>query len=454
MEYIYPERESKDLEFKLKLPKFDNLVKTCVAFANGTGGKIIIGVDDKSRKIIGIDDHTRDKLYDAFPNSVYDATSPSLLVEIYEKRIDNVNIFIIDVPPSSRKPVYVKQEGMPKGVYLRAGSSTRRANSEYIEDLMRENKRISYDEETLNEDISILSNDILREIYHRFDKKKLLAEKIINQSPINANQFYPTIAGTLSFCENPDKYITEALVRCTQFQGTKGRNIIQTHDIRGNIDKQVTESFNLIRAWLLRDYHLMGAKLNAKMIIPEEGLREAIINAVIHRAYWIKGAVKIALYDDRLEIFNPGNFPGLININHIGDGTTVLRNPHLTKIARRFGMVEQLGSGIKLIFESCAKAGLKKPEYFEGADSVKVIFYFLPEVKSEESADTKLLALFDMRPKVKLKDVEEYLNVSRNTATRRLNQLIKKGKIKRFGKGPAVYYLLVNKALGAHDEIT
>ncbi len=214
----------------------------------------------------------------------------------------------------------------------------------------------------------------------------------------------------------------------------------------GPLVKQAQTSFELVRSWLVKEYQLFGAQLQGKMVVPEIALREAIINALIHRKYWIAGATKIALYDNRLEIFNPGNFPGLFDLNRLGDGTTFLRNPNLARIARRFGLVEKLGTGIRAIIESCRKAGLRKPEYIEGADSVKVVFHFLPEENIFSADKEKILKLFNMRNEVKLSDVAMYLNVSRNTATRKLNQLIESGKIVRHGKGPAVQYILIKKS--------
>ena len=123
---IYPEHESKTLEFKSKLPKLQKLVKTCVAFANAYGGKILIGIEDDG-SIVGVSDAVRNRVYDEFPNSLYDSTSPGLLAEIYEKRIGEKSILIIEIPSSIKKPVFLKEEGLPKGVYLRAGSNTRRA---------------------------------------------------------------------------------------------------------------------------------------------------------------------------------------------------------------------------------------------------------------------------------------------------------------------------------------
>lgn len=442
MNTVYSERESKVLEFKSRLPSFHNLVKTCVAFANGIGGKIVVGVEDKTREIVGVDDKTRDRIYDEFPNSLYDATSPHLLAEIYEKRFNEVSVVFLEVPSSNKKPVFIKSEGIPDGIYLRAGSSTHKASHEYIEELMRESKRIHFDEEIVQTDMSVLSNNLLTSVFSRIDTERLIAEKIINRFSVNGEKYYPTVAGVLAFCQTPEIYLPEAVVRCTRFRGVDGRDIIQSEEISGNLEKQIEVSFQLVRSWLIRDYKLLGTRLKGKTIVPEAALREAIINALIHRKYWIPGATKIALYDDRLEIFSPGNFPGLFDLSHLGDGTTYLRNPTLARIARRSGIIEKLGTGIRIILECCSKAGIVKPEFIEGSDSVKVIFSFLPTEKEYSSYEEKLLALFNMRDEVKLGDVEKYLNVSRNTATRKLNQLIEAGKIRRLGKGPAVRFKL------------
>lgn len=454
MAYKFAERESKSLEFKSKLPQFNQLVKTCVAFSNGSGGKIIIGVDDKTHEVIGIDDEIRHRIYDEFPNSLYDMTSPSLLAEIYEQALDEQSVMIIEIVSSNKKPVFIKSEGIPSGVYLRAGSSTRKATQDYVEELMRENKRIFFDEEVIQvaDYTEILSQDILKSVFDEINQEKLLTEKIISPSIVSAKKYYATITGVLFFCKDPDKYIPEAFIQCTRFSGTAGRDIIQTEEIRGPLDRQIDISFKLIKSWLTRDYDVFDARLRGKLLIPEIALREAIINAAIHRKYWIPGAIKIALYDDRLEIFSPGNFPGLMGPHHLGDGTTYLRNPHIARIARRLGLVEKLGTGIKLIFESFEKRGLQTPIFEEGSDSVKVIFSFLPKKQDDISEDKTLLNLFKVCPEVRLQQVESFFSISRNTATRKLNRLIKAGKIHRIGKGPAVRYKL-NREDGKNSPI-
>ncbi len=172
-DYSYPERESKLLEFKSIVPHFDALIKTCIAFANAAGGRIIIGVDDTTHTVIGIDDKARTRIYDDFPNSLYDSVSPTLIVQIYEQNFGEHSVLIIEVPISPRKPYFLKNAGVANGTYIRVGSSTRKATQEYIEDLTREAQRIHFDEELVSAstnasyDKIILKNNFKR-IIERF----------------------------------------------------------------------------------------------------------------------------------------------------------------------------------------------------------------------------------------------------------------------------------------------
>jgi len=343
------------------------------------------------------------------------------------------------------KPVYILNEGIPKGVYLRAGSSTRRANEDYIKELERDARRITYDEEVVHTNCSSLSNALLKKVYSKVTQKKLLLDKVITPMHSNQHEYFPTVAGILWFHENPDSCLHVTHIRCTKFSGISGRDIIQTNEISGDLGTQIDLTFELIKSWLLRNFSLQGAKLVGKMLVPAEALREAIINAVIHRKYSIPGAIKIALYENRLEIFSPGCFPGLININNLGDGTTYLRNPIIAKIARRLGYIEQLGTGISLIKSSCRKANLIEPDFIEGEDSVKVVFKFIPTTNDNDEVIDAILNNLYNADFVTVSGIVNTTGVSRNTATRKLNALIKQGKVFRVGKGPSVKYLLNEK---------
>ena len=105
---------------------------------------------------------------------------------------------------------------------------------------------------------------------------------------------------------------------------------------------------------------------------------ETIINnrELLHQKYTIPGAMKIAIYDNRIEIFNPGCFPGLVDINSLGDGTTYLRNPTLVRLAYQVNLIEARGTGIRLIYESCKKAGIALAyKAIEEKDKVGMIIF-------------------------------------------------------------------------------
>ncbi len=440
---ILTERESKLLEFKSTIPKFDTLIKTCIAFANASGGKIIIGVEDKTREIVGITNNDRNRIYDDFTNSLFDSVSPTIIAQIYERNFGKKSVLIIEIPMSPRKPYFLKSKGIKDGTYIRVGSSTRKASQEYIEDLTREAQRISYDEETIYTPIDNLDKELLYQFFNAtVTKKRLFAEKIIGAKHANKEIYCPTVSGLLMFSENPHHFVPEALIKCTRFKGTQGRNILRTEDITGTIEQQASAALRLISDWIAIDYALRGIKLTGTLPIPEEALREAILNALLHRKYSIPGATKIAVYDDRLEIFNPGDFPGLIDINNLGDGTTFLRNPTLIKLAYKSKLVETRGTGIRLIYDSCRNAGIKKPVYEDEGDFVKLIFYFDKIANPLQAEDTSIINYIKEQKSVTSQQIADYLSVSRNTAIRKLNTLIISNKVIKTGQGPSIKYQL------------
>jgi Predicted transcriptional regulator containing an HTH domain and an uncharacterized domain shared with the mammalian protein Schlafen len=443
---VYPDRESKTLELKLRLPDFRSLAKTCVAFANCAGGEIVIGIEDGSRKIVGVSERERDRLYDEFPSSLYDLVSPSLIPHIYEKNINGKCVMMVRIWPGDCIPYFLKPLGIPAGVFIRVGSASRPANDQTIADLSRERHRISFDEEASGQSISVLSSDRLRKFYGKdISPRRLLADKTIKEASNLKNGMSATYGGILMFCDDPESIIPEAMVVASRFSGISGRDIIQTVELKGPIPALAESAFTLLAQWLERNLKLQRIHLKGKSLVPHEALREALLNAVVHRKYSIPGPIKIALYDDRLEIFSPGAFPGLISIANLGDGTTFLRNIVVARLARKMRLMEKLGTGIRLIFDSCRRAGLRRPEYNESGDFVKLTFFFERVPRTAEiSADT-IIEMAKKAGVLRPSDISREYDVSRNTVSRRLNGLVREKILKRHGKGAGVFYELMLK---------
>ncbi|MDD5675539.1 MAG: putative DNA binding domain-containing protein, partial [Chitinivibrionales bacterium] len=241
---IYPERESKTLELKWRLPDFRALAKTCVAFANCAGGEIVIGVRDGSREVVGVSESERDRLYDEFASSVYDIVSPVLIPHIYEKSINESCVMIVKIWPGDCKPYYIKSLGIPAGVFIRIGSASRPANAQTIEDLTREKGRITFDEETSGRPGSVLSTDRLHDFYGKdISQRRLLADRIVVETPHSKSGLSVTHGGILMFCDDPDRFIPESIVVVSRFAGNTGRSIVQTIELKGPIPLLAESAF-------------------------------------------------------------------------------------------------------------------------------------------------------------------------------------------------------------------
>jgi ATP-dependent DNA helicase RecG len=437
----WEEKESKTLEFKSVPPRGDQIARTCVAFANGVGGEILIGVEDETGDVCGVEEELATDLLTRLSNAIYDSVSPPLLPHVSLQNVEGKTVVRIHVFPGSRKPYFISSLGLEKGVFIRAGASTRRAHPELIADLIREGRNASFDEEASGYSCDVLSADLLSGFFGgSYTTRQLLAEKIAVRLPANPEVIEATWAGILIFSEHPEEYVSEAQILCTRFRGTTGREIIQSVDLSGPIPVLAASAQRLLEEWLARDIRIAGLIRKTSSIVPEVAIRETIMNALIHRKYTIPGPIKIALYEDRLEIFSPGAFPGLVSLKTLGDGTTVLRNPRITAITRKMKLVEKLGSGIRSVMEACDAARLERPHYDEGPDFVKVTFMFREKVEPHESLDDTIARILLTERELRVDDLLVRRKESRNTITRRLNEWIAKGRLLRIGQGRGTRY--------------
>ena len=140
--------ESDNVEFKEILPKnSEKYVKTVVAFANGQGGKLIVGVNDETRQIEGVNSDILFQVMDKIANSISDLCEPQVVPEIEPYTINNKTVIVISVSPGANRPYYIKSKGKEHGTYIRVGATTRLAGEEKIKELEFEGKKISWDEQ-------------------------------------------------------------------------------------------------------------------------------------------------------------------------------------------------------------------------------------------------------------------------------------------------------------------
>lgn len=434
------ERESRILEYKRQLPDYETIAKTVVAFANGDGGQIIIGIDEKTGKITGLDSKTVDRLLERLPVSFADRIQPPLFPQLFEKNIEGKEVLVIQVFPGNQKPYFIASEGMEKGIYIRVGAHTRRAVGEMLEELRLLRSRIGYDEQPVPSckssalDVSALPASLQSE-------KGLISLEVLRVDN-HSGALYPTRGGILMFHPQPHTFVPEAYVICSKMRGAKGRDTLESHEITGMLPTQLEHTVEILESWLGREPSLRGVRYtNRKTALPVEAVREALANALFHRQYSIPGAVKVALYAERLEVFSPGHFAGPFIHDYLGDGTSYIRNKVIAFAARKLNLMEKRGTGIRLILDSMRDSGLPA-EFIEGPGWFKVKLGLIPTGTSVSppTSEEVVMNLFSSKAEITSADVCTALEMSKATAVAVINALLNKKRIIRVGKGPRTRY--------------
>jgi ATP-dependent DNA helicase RecG len=444
----YPESESSTLEFKQKAPQNDQIVKTVIGFCNQNGGKLVIGVAD-SGAIVGISPEEAANAIESLSKAIYDASTPPILPLVYTQTINDKTLLVIEVSSGTNKPYYRKSEGLEKGTYIRLGPLTLRATADLIEELKWQARGKYYDMMPVyGTSESDLDHEKLREFIRsrKTDKKAKISQELLQSYYLIAQEHahtYATTAGILLFGKEPQHYFTEAMIICSHFKGIEGREALATIDCNGTLFDQFERAYDFIISRLSKSFTIQGPRRKETLEIPQEAIREALLNMIVHRNYHQKSPSKIAIYQNRIEFFSPGTFFGPLNSQNLKLGLSFIRNAAICKAFREADYIEKMGSGFITIFKSYGDRGLKTPSIIEGEGFVKCI---LPREQIKKDAQSvvdelqPILALFDVATEVSISDVTKNLGLPRTTAVRRLNTLLKLGKIKKKGKGRGTVY--------------
>jgi ATP-dependent DNA helicase RecG len=443
----YPGNESSILEFKSEIPLNNQIIKTAIAFCNTDGGKIVIGVANDGH-IIGLSDSIIEDMLERLETAIFDSCTPHIIPKIYAQRFDEKYVLIIELSEGMNKPYYLHSEGIEKGTYIRLGRHTILAPSEMIQELKWKSKGIDFEKmPILDARIDDLNHPSIESFINNrknsgpttLDDQVLKSYNLISY---DQSKKYPSVAGILLFGKNPQLYLSESMIICSQFKGNSGRETIATVDCEGTLFNQFKQAFQFVTSRLYKSFTIKNLEREEKLEIPEVAIREALLNIIAHRNYHVKSPAKIAIYEDRVEFFSPGRFPGPFIPEKILSGITYLRNPSVCKVLRESNYIEKLGSGLIAIFKSFEDYGLETPSIIDGGDFVKCI---LPRKnkKDEPVDDNKnILELFNIYQEITIKDVQSKCSISKSTALRRVNEMIQNELLERVGLKRNIRYKL------------
>ncbi len=323
-----------------------------VAFANGAGGKIVFGVKNKPRDIIGISDDELFALEERVANHIFDRCTPTIIPEIYIQNVEGKPLLVVEIFPGFQKPYYLKDKGKHKGTYVRIGSVNRLASEETLVSLERDKRKISYDEVVAYEFTAGTIN-LKRFIadYTTSSGKPLPEEKLLNLGlfVLERETLFPTHAALL-LSDSPDRkrFFPYAKIECARFKGTETKVFLD----QATIDEPIYATIEPCMAFIKRNIAL-GSRIGEiyredRWEYPLEAIREAIINAVVHRDYAIQGSdIKVAIFDDMLEITSPGPLPDTLPPDALGTGRSEIRNRVLAPIFKELKLIEAWGTGIQ-----------------------------------------------------------------------------------------------------------
>ena len=363
--------ESKNIEYKVTLPdKSEKYMKTIVAFANTQGGKLIVGIDDKTHEIVGVENEILFQVMDGIANAISDSCVPQIIPDIEPQTVDGKTVIVVSVEAGKNRPYYLKSKGKENGTYIRVAGTSRQAFPEKIRELEMEGARISWDELTCvgypvsDEATERLCQDIesFREkagmTEHSVKKEQLINWKILKQSE-------GQIMATNAYVLLTSDYFPFSKTQCAVFKGTDRAVFLDKREFTGPIYAQIESAVDFVLRNIRLGARIDGLVRKEKYELPLEAIREMIINAHCHRNLLDESCIQVAVYDDRLEVTSPGGLYNGLTYEEVMNGHSKIRNKAIANIFSQMGLVEAWGSGIKRIFNAAKEYGLLEPKFQE-----------------------------------------------------------------------------------------
>ncbi|WP_452223708.1 RNA-binding domain-containing protein [Lacinutrix chionoecetis] len=361
--------EGYNAEFKVRLPKkIKEVTEEICAFANASGGTLLLGVDDDN-VIQGctIDNAKRS----AIQNSIREI-KPSLNCDIYAVDVDGKEVWVIEVPSGTQKPY-----ALSGAIYVRIGPNSQKVTEiEEMRDFFQQADRIYFDETPCPAfDIATgIHADNLNEFKAEAGLSSTVPnEQIFKNLKLQDQKNAFKNGAVLFFGKEPQQYIDTALIRCVAFDGKDKRYIVDDKKFTGPLYVQYKEAIQWLKNKLDVRYAIEGSTGPREEIweIPQTAFKEAIVNALAHRDYYDRGAtITIELFDDRVEIANPGGLVSAVSSKDFGKRSHS-RNPLVFGLFARMRMVEQIGSGIGRIKDLMKENDLQPPHFsFDGMFTV------------------------------------------------------------------------------------
>ncbi|MGB8648069.1 MAG: ATP-binding protein [Anaerolineae bacterium] len=457
---LYQEGQGPTVAYELESAALTHLAETLAALANTQGGFVLLGIDPTSQAIKGVRD--TEALQEKALAAALRADPPLVLPRPEPAMLDGKPVLVVQVPA-----------GLPHayglhGKYMaRDGKKNRALGPRQLRQLLRERGDNNFEAGTLpggtlddldRERINAYARLFLSSEGNRHRWEEATLDLLYRRGCLTKenSQFRPTIAGLLLFGRDPQRLLPSAEVLLARYSGKEMSDQFVRETARGPLAEQIRMAEAFIVANMRKGARIGELVREEKTEYPAAAVREAIVNAVAHRDYAIRGEeIRVLMFTDRIEVYSPGRLPGHITVDNIVE-ERFARNEVIVQVLTDLGFVERLGYGIDRIIRLTHDAGLPKPRFLETANGFRLTllgageqfatagrererFREVPLNERQEAA----IRFLDKNGRITNRDYHElYPDVSEETIRRDLADMVEAGLLLKMGDKKGTYYIL------------
>lgn len=420
-------KEKYNLELKKSITK--TFLKTVSAYSNYNNGQIIFGIDDNGN-LVGVE-HVEDECL-RIENMINDSIEPTPKFYIDVEKRDDKSIILLDVIRGRDVPYYYKGKA-----YKRSDTSTLEVDRFELRRLALEGINMDYEErKALSQDLNFKRLESKLKEKAGIENINLDVLKTLNL--YNKNGYY-NIAAELLADYNDLEFSGLDIVRF----GKDISKILYRETInKKSLILQYDRAVDIFEQYYQYE-EIQGYKRVKKELIPKEAFRESLANAIVHRVWDINAYIQISMYEDRIEINSPGGLPeGISKEEYLYGNISVLRNPIVSGVFYRLGIIEKFGTGIARINKEYENI-LSKPSFYISRNSIGIRLPVMDSTKLDLLED-EVIAINMLKEEIELSrgELDDKLGFNKSKTLRLINNLVEKGLVQKLGKGPGTTYRL------------
>lgn len=430
-------RENENIE--LKRMYIDDIRKEVIAMANGSGGTIYVGIDDDG-SIVGVENC--DDIIQRISNTVRDSIKPDITLFLHYdiQPVGDKQIVAVSVQSGTNKPYYLAAKGLrPEGVYVRQGTSSVPASDAAIRQMIKETDGDNYEDmRSLNQSLTFDdANKVFTQQKIEFGILQMQTLGLISQDGLYTN------LGLLLSDQCPH------IIKAATFNGTDQQEFQDRKEFTGSILKQLNDAYDYLALRNQNRASFEGLFRIDQKDYPEVALREALLNAIVHRDYSYSAGTLLSVYYDRIELVSIGGLAHGIALEDVLLGLSVCRNQKLANIFYRLSLIEAYGTGMKKINNAYSESPVK-PEIMATGNAFKII---LPKTNSYKVAPDLSRSMDQMKETAAILEfinehgsitrlqLESLLEMKTATAIRTLKKLTESNVITPVGRGKNTRYV-------------